>query len=141
MTLLDCRDKVTDNLNANFTEFTAQAKLVSVSTFEDVIEMQVFVIPIRTIVTKQTRGKSQKIYTIQIGIIQKVTSNDVDPEDVLPIVQSIEDNFNDKNLPEGQVPADYRSKGVRTMPFYDYSQLDTKKIIQSVVEVDYEVLE
>jgi len=136
MSFLDCQIKVTENLAVNFTQFIPEAVLVPVTEFKDVKDVRVFTIPFESVITLFSRSKTEKIYTIQIGVIQKV--NSANPAtDVLDLVEEIVENFHDKNLPEGIDPPLYIAAGLKNIPFYDYENLDEDRVIVSVVQVDY----
>lgn len=137
MSLLDCRDKVRDEIN-NSLALGAESVLVPVTTFQGVKLLKVFVVGLTTITNLINRIKSRKIYTVQIGIIQKVESNNVDPETVLKdITDSVENLFNNKNLPVASQFPTYYASGVSTPEYYSYPKLDIDNIIQSVLEVTY----
>lgn len=137
MSFLDCQTKVTEYLQSNFPGVDIEATLIPVTEFKDIKETKIFTIPFEQLTELLSRSKTQKTYTIQIGIIQKV--NTLKPaSDVLDLVEEISSTFHNQNLPVGQADPDYHSTGgVRNIPFYDYQNLDEDKVIVSVVQVDY----
>ncbi len=142
MSILDCRDKVVTYLNDNFSpaNFTAIGLLIPVTSLEESETMKVFVAPDPgkpSIIDKETRKDSTKIHAIQIGIIQKVESNNVQGDDVINFIESVADTFHDQNLPVGGSPI-YRSLGVSYQAVYDYMKLDEDNQILSIIEVSYQ---
>ncbi len=137
MSFLDCQTKVTEYLQASFPDEDIEATLIPVTEFQEIKETKIFTIPFESRTELFSRSKTRKVYTIQIGIIQKV--NDLNPATtVLDLVELITATFHNQNLPVGQAQPDYHSLGgVRNIPFYDYENLDEDKVIVSVVQVDY----
>jgi len=135
MSQLDCRDKVRDEIN-NVFALSAESVLIPVTDFQTVKTIKVFVAVSETISSLVDRQTTRKIYTIQVGIIQKVISNGVDPETVLDLVRNIENHFNNKNLPVAAATPTYHAAGQKII-YYDYDQLDKDNIVQSILELDY----
>ena len=137
MSFLDAQEKVTDYLIAEFPGVDITAVLVPVTEFKEIKATKVFTIPFEATTEILSRSKTQKVYTIQIGIIQKVNSVNL-PTTVLDFVEEVAAKFHNQNLPVPPAAPEYHSVGnVRNIPFYDYQFLDEDNVLISVVQVDY----
>jgi len=137
MSFLDCQNKVTDELNLKFASLAAEAVFIPVTTLQDTKDIKAYVIPFEMFIQSETRGKTNKTYVIQVGILQKVNEA-VLPVDVLAIVETVTANFYSQKLPSNSTPIYFPTAvKVKNVPFYDYENLDESKVVESIIQVTY----